>query len=760
MAASTIETNQNETASLFLGLQSYSEAQSEIFFGRDGEIERLTNLIKANILTIVFGKSGTGKTSLLNAGVFPRLRKNYCLPFRIRLEFEDNSPDLITQVKNILKSEIDKYGFKVESYPSNETLWEYFHKEPLWTSITPILIFDQFEEIFTLAKRSNRFGGKELAIFWEELADLIENSIPEKLKEHFLNDKELVNYGYRNQNIKTLFTFREEYLPEFESVTTTIPSIKYSRFRLMPMNGDQAYEVITKTWGDKIDTEQAEKIVGFFAPEKEKNISHDLMDIEPSLLSQVCSYIDKERIHENRDKISSDFLGKYPKEKILHSIYDEALSESNDAVLKNNADIPKDTRPVNEFLEEKLITDEGYRTKYSLAEIDHKLQPGIEVLISKYFLRDDGKSIELTHDVLTPFIKQDREERRKEIALNIAKHKARKRATKIVIGAIVVSAVVAGSLWFFTTRKAIKDKETAEKQTVVIKQNIVKDSMKLDSVKKRINELDIGKSDTNKILLLQKRNIEFDSTIKMLNQKVKDLTDTKSSSDSMNTELLRSKEAALLKLKHDDSILSINHADLNNTLDSLNKNYSALTKNFASLKNDNAGLTTDLSSAKNDYGTMKSSYDNLKSTYDNLKGDYDLLKRNFNDLKSSKAAATEQQPVSAPVNNSSLLVTLYSSKNEDVPDNVIIYLIPDIAANKKIIRESRVYEKHCDDANIKKADGVKTATFNNNVYTFSDVDPGDYFIKVCSYYGPYRTITKKSAGNETVKMDISEALKK
>ena len=45
---------------------------------------------------------------------------------------------------------------------------------------------DQFEEMFTLAKKSNRFGSKELSLFWEELSDLIENSIPEKLKDEFM----------------------------------------------------------------------------------------------------------------------------------------------------------------------------------------------------------------------------------------------------------------------------------------------------------------------------------------------------------------------------------------------------------------------------------------------------------------------------------------------------------------------------------------------------------------------------------------------
>src|SRR6266513_1465691 len=85
--------------SSFLGLQSYTEAQAGLFFGRDKEINLLTTLIRTNTLTIVFGKSGTGKTSLLNAGVFPKLRIDYCLPFRIRLEFRDDSPDLVTQIK-------------------------------------------------------------------------------------------------------------------------------------------------------------------------------------------------------------------------------------------------------------------------------------------------------------------------------------------------------------------------------------------------------------------------------------------------------------------------------------------------------------------------------------------------------------------------------------------------------------------------------------------------------------------------------------
>src|SRR5205814_1300794 len=119
--------------SSFLGLQSYTEAQSNLFFGRNTEIDTLTTLVGLNTLTI---------------------------------------------------------------------------------------IFDQFEEIFTLAKANPRFASVELPLFWEELSNVIENNIPEKLKEEFLHQKEKVEFNYKKQKAKVVFSFREEYLPEFETIAS------------------------------------------------------------------------------------------------------------------------------------------------------------------------------------------------------------------------------------------------------------------------------------------------------------------------------------------------------------------------------------------------------------------------------------------------------------------------------------------------------------------------------------------------------------
>jgi WD40 repeat protein len=64
-----------ETASPYKGLASFMEDDAEWFFGRDAQVEiAATNLMSARI-TIFYGESGVGKTSLLRAGVVPLLRQ-------------------------------------------------------------------------------------------------------------------------------------------------------------------------------------------------------------------------------------------------------------------------------------------------------------------------------------------------------------------------------------------------------------------------------------------------------------------------------------------------------------------------------------------------------------------------------------------------------------------------------------------------------------------------------------------------------------
>src|SRR5437764_4839523 len=143
------------------GLNAFKEADRAFFFGRKAEELELFRMVKRLVLTTCFGASGLGKTSLLNAGLFPRLREAFFFPIVVRLDFSPASGSLTAQILRRVAEEAKARGVEAPapSYSSDseknaETLWEYFHRAQFWDSanrlLTPVLVLDQFEEIFTL----------------------------------------------------------------------------------------------------------------------------------------------------------------------------------------------------------------------------------------------------------------------------------------------------------------------------------------------------------------------------------------------------------------------------------------------------------------------------------------------------------------------------------------------------------------------------------------------------------------------------------
>src|SRR5580704_18041080 len=85
------------------GLDAFSEALSPFFFGRETETEELFRRVRHDSVTLLFGRSGLGKTSLLQAGLFPRLRAAGLLPILVRLDFAPGASGLSAQVKAIME---------------------------------------------------------------------------------------------------------------------------------------------------------------------------------------------------------------------------------------------------------------------------------------------------------------------------------------------------------------------------------------------------------------------------------------------------------------------------------------------------------------------------------------------------------------------------------------------------------------------------------------------------------------------------------
>jgi predicted GTPase len=140
------------------GLASFREQDEYFFKGRRLDIEELHALVERERLTVLFGVSGLGKSSLLQAGLFPRLRTGNILPIYIRLDFGVSSTSLSEQVFAAIAGQVQEKAIEASLHNEQETLWAYFHRKDaeFWDArnrmVIPLLCFDQFEEIFTLGQ--------------------------------------------------------------------------------------------------------------------------------------------------------------------------------------------------------------------------------------------------------------------------------------------------------------------------------------------------------------------------------------------------------------------------------------------------------------------------------------------------------------------------------------------------------------------------------------------------------------------------------
>ena len=217
----------------WLGLHSFSESTRAYFFGREEEIADLARRVQRKLLTVLFGQSGLGKTSILRAGLVPRLRPaGYC-PVYVRLDYGRESPSPAEQIKQAVFRETLASGTWTQAGAAveNESLWEFLHHRDDWLkdaagrTLTPLLIFDQFEEIFTLAQ-GNDFGRARAAEFVQQLADLAENRPPRALEDRLENDDTIVErFDFARSDYRILIALREDYLAHLEGLKDRMPSI-------------------------------------------------------------------------------------------------------------------------------------------------------------------------------------------------------------------------------------------------------------------------------------------------------------------------------------------------------------------------------------------------------------------------------------------------------------------------------------------------------------------------------------------------------
>ena len=447
----------------WLGLFSYTEDTRAYFHGRDEEAAELARRVQRKNLTILFGQSGLGKTSLLRAGLVPRLRpQGYC-PVYVRVDYAPDSPAPAEQIKQAIRRETTQAGVwtRTDNTVEGESLWEFLHhrgdllRDADGKPLIPLLIFDQFEEVFTLAQADDA-GRARAHTFLADLADLVENRPPEALEARLEEDDSIIeDFDFARADYRILIALREDYLAHLESVKDLMPSITQNRMRLARMTGAQALSAVVEPGGKLVSREVAESIVRFVAGGSELANA----EIEPSLLSLVCRELNNARIAQGRGEISADLLAG-SRDTILTEFYERALADQPDGVRR--------------VVEDELLTESGYRESLAEERVVKALEdagaaPGaLATLVNRRLLRIedrlDMRRVELTHDVLCGVVMASRNlrherEARDNAQRQLAEQKAREEAahramlrarTIATVCAVLMLVAIAGALfgWF------------------------------------------------------------------------------------------------------------------------------------------------------------------------------------------------------------------------------------------------------------------------------------------------------------------------
>ncbi|MEA2560153.1 MAG: hypothetical protein QOH06_1657 [Acidobacteriota bacterium] len=449
------------------GLDPFDETDRDYFHGRAAEASDLLRLVRRELLTVLFGRSGLGKTSLLKAGLFPLLRGEDCLPVYVRLDHADGVPDLRGQIFRALQTACEADRVQAAQPAGDESLWSFFHRRDaeLWSErnrpVTPVIVFDQFEEIFTLGQETEESRARSAA-FLAELGDLVENRPPDAVRAALEADPTAARrFDFKRATVKLVLSFREDFLAEMEGLKERMPSLMYNRFRLLAMSGVQAYDVITCAGGHLVDDDVARRIIRL-AWKNEPSPPVDPSDfptieIDPALLSVVCSELNHKRQQTNPPlaRITPDLLEGADRE-ILSSFYERGMAGLDPHV--------------RAFVEDELITDRGYRDSHAFE--DALALPGItsealEALIRRRLLRVDERQsvrrLELTHDVLARVVKDSRDSRRTREAEEAVKTRERvaleqqrrnRRNAALVLAGVFVGIILTALAGWFAWRAA------------------------------------------------------------------------------------------------------------------------------------------------------------------------------------------------------------------------------------------------------------------------------------------------------------------
>jgi len=374
----------------YVGPLPFQRGDASMFFGRDADSREVASLVIAHPVSLLHATSGSGKTSLINAGVIP-LRDNEGFDVLPLARFIGLSEDEASRAANVYAAGVIAgwqhdvpalASIEAKEISLKDTLELIDRPKDANCFVAPrVVIFDQFEELFTAYTAQ-----------WDQRRAFIE---------------QLVTALEADSLLRIMLSLREDYLAHVEALASFFPDGLRTRIRIERLGVEDALEAVTRPAelaGRPYTEGVAEKLVDNLLTLRVPTPVGGSIEIrgefvEPVQLQVVCESLWSSLAEDATAITAADLrkLGNF--DDVLGGFYEAA-------VLATTAATDRDEYDLRAWIENSFITSIGTRGMiYRVDEPgDHEREESFDVLERVHLIRGEWRSgthwYELTHDRL------------------------------------------------------------------------------------------------------------------------------------------------------------------------------------------------------------------------------------------------------------------------------------------------------------------------------------------------------------------------
>lgn len=375
-------------------------------FGRDRAIDRVRASLIANRVVLLYAASGAGKSSLLEAGLRPQLTAKSFQVLKTARVGLDPQRDHQQQPNRYVASTIHSMGLEVseaESLDRAVRILDSHHPDQ-----DPCLLFDQFEELFTL------------------------DSTDIEAKREFLTELSVV---LADRSRWALFSMREDYIAHLDPYLDFFPDRLDTRIRLEMLTEREAMEAIVRPaeeFGVTFEESAAQRLVDDLRRVSIEGDGGPVQSlgpfVEPVQLQVVCRQMWDRRPSNAAVITVEDVANEGTVDEALGAFYDDSVSDAATSTRVSE-------RTIRTWFETDLISGDGFRMQTREGPFPRG-RDILNYLEGRHIIRADrirgAKWYELSHD--------------RFVAPILASNSQRRSATlrrRLVIAGVSVGAAVA-----------------------------------------------------------------------------------------------------------------------------------------------------------------------------------------------------------------------------------------------------------------------------------------------------------------------------